>query len=362
MSYRIAVIDDEDKILSQYKSFLADKYNIKLYNNPFSLIKEYSPDKYDLIITDLVMPKMDGIKLIKNIKQRNPMQKFLVVSGYLNDKVARRIAEIGIDYMLSKPVTKEQLIESIEFLLSRKDEETPVTGKVKIDLPTLLSVVGFEKGSARIKVVSREGEGEIYIQDGNLIRCNFGDLTGVDALKKILSLKSYFYEQLPFKNVKPEVIAPIEFILMESSRQIDEETRNLGEKQKEIIKSNEQDSEVTKVEQILQDIFGTSLLNIGIVHISSSPEVVFKKGDKGDFMANFISIFNTYHRIEKEIGYPPIKEYVLIQLANQNLLILATIENFLLGMEISSNELETGYLINVGIPDFFTQFKNLLTR
>ena len=78
---------------------------------------------YDLVITDIEMPKMDGISMSKAIYGINKNQKIIVVSAYNDKKYFIDLINIGIEGFIQKPLSFEQVSEALkEFCKHFKDE------------------------------------------------------------------------------------------------------------------------------------------------------------------------------------------------------------------------------------------------
>lgn len=71
-------------------------------------------DTIKLVITDLQMPQMDGLQVIKALKAILPSAKFMVISGMLDDKSQRKFRELGINVMLDKPFNLFHLSEAVK--------------------------------------------------------------------------------------------------------------------------------------------------------------------------------------------------------------------------------------------------------
>jgi len=67
-------------------------------------LNKYKSGNFDLVITDISMPNMDGIELTKEIKKINKEQKLIILSAY-NDKTYKsKLAQYGVDAILFKPI------------------------------------------------------------------------------------------------------------------------------------------------------------------------------------------------------------------------------------------------------------------
>ena len=77
----------------------------------------------DVLITDITMPFMDGLSLSKTITQELPNLKIIVISGYSDFEYARKAIELGVEQYLLKPVTKQDMINALEGIKKKIQEE-----------------------------------------------------------------------------------------------------------------------------------------------------------------------------------------------------------------------------------------------
>jgi two-component system cell cycle sensor histidine kinase/response regulator CckA len=68
----------------------------------------------DLVVSDVVMPEMDGPTLLKELRQRNPDLKIIFVSGYAEDAFEKNLPEGGQFAFLPKPFTLKQLVAAVK--------------------------------------------------------------------------------------------------------------------------------------------------------------------------------------------------------------------------------------------------------
>lgn len=111
----ILFIDDESKILELANEVLKKYgYNLKIFDNSYAALEEFAkePDRYDIVVTDMTMPGMNGIELSEKILQIRPEIPIILCSGFnqLIDK--RDIKNMGLHF-LSKPIRKSDLLKTI---------------------------------------------------------------------------------------------------------------------------------------------------------------------------------------------------------------------------------------------------------
>lgn len=115
------VEDDESLRLSTQKLFENFFQSVDVACNGeegLALYLEAARDKkpYSLIISDIAMPKMDGIAMCEAIMGHNPAQPFLFISAYNETNYLSRAVEMGVSGFLTKPIQFEQLIQTFSRL------------------------------------------------------------------------------------------------------------------------------------------------------------------------------------------------------------------------------------------------------
>ena len=73
--------------------------------------------RVDLVITDLVMPKKDGLKFCNELKEIDEKTPVLVITGYLSEDIELELRKLGCTDFLEKPFTPIDLVDKVEMLL-----------------------------------------------------------------------------------------------------------------------------------------------------------------------------------------------------------------------------------------------------
>ncbi len=84
------------------------------------LIRQIQPD---LLITDIKMPFMDGLDLIKLVREELPRTKIVIISGYDDFSYAQQAIHMGVEQYLLKPIAKEKMVETLIALRNKMDTE-----------------------------------------------------------------------------------------------------------------------------------------------------------------------------------------------------------------------------------------------
>ena len=124
---KVLVVDDEENVLKSVQKVIRSKYKdfeIELSNSPFNGLEKLKKKKYNLIITDLMMPGMDGLELIKNIYSIDSQVKIIMITGYATMKTALLAMREGANKYISKPFTKVELLAAIDEVLADTGEKS----------------------------------------------------------------------------------------------------------------------------------------------------------------------------------------------------------------------------------------------
>jgi DNA-binding NtrC family response regulator len=122
MVSRILIIEDDSDLRQVLKIMLEKaQYFVTEAENGISGIKAFKKEKFDLVITDIIMPEKEGIETIFELKKINSEVKIIAISGggriaaseYLN-----MAKNFGVAKVLSKPFKKEIFLSSVKDILS----------------------------------------------------------------------------------------------------------------------------------------------------------------------------------------------------------------------------------------------------
>jgi DNA-binding response OmpR family regulator len=114
---RILVIDDDVDLAHSLKELLElEGALVDVAYNGNEGVFQHIQSPYDLIITDIVMPVMDGLEVVMWVKENSPKTKLLVVSGggYYDSKDYLIMAkELGADCVMQKPIDFERILKTV---------------------------------------------------------------------------------------------------------------------------------------------------------------------------------------------------------------------------------------------------------
>lgn len=117
----IYVADDDKNICQLLKSHITSAgYDVKVFYNGKDLLDAFLTEPCDLIITDIVMPQMDGYDLCREVRKSSMIPIFMISAN--NDEIDRVLGlELGSDDYISKPISFRELLIKIKNTFLRLD-------------------------------------------------------------------------------------------------------------------------------------------------------------------------------------------------------------------------------------------------
>ncbi|MCU1335286.1 MAG: response regulator receiver protein [Bryobacterales bacterium] len=123
---RILLVDDNANGSSARKTVLEEiGHKISVASSGADALEQFSQHKYDLVVTDYKMPKMDGLELIVRLRKQQPDIPIVLVSGFV-DTLGLNEAGTGADAVIQKSANEvTHLVRAVNRLLRRKPAKKP---------------------------------------------------------------------------------------------------------------------------------------------------------------------------------------------------------------------------------------------
>jgi len=118
---KIALVDDDQNILTSVSMVLeAEGYDVKTYNDGASALTALSDEEPDLGVFDIKMPRMDGMELLRRLRQKTDMPVIFLTSK--DDEIDEVLGlRMGADDYMRKPFSQRLLVERIRAILRRRE-------------------------------------------------------------------------------------------------------------------------------------------------------------------------------------------------------------------------------------------------
>ena len=146
---RVVVVDDNEAVLRSVREYFRNNTVINIvgtFNNGrdgLDYVLNY-PNEYDLLIIDLILPHLDGIKVLEEMKSKKITKKIIVLSSFKDDFTIRKVQTLNADYFMLKPIDMEVIERRILDLIEQKDElKLAKSGKIELEVSTLLHDLGI---------------------------------------------------------------------------------------------------------------------------------------------------------------------------------------------------------------------------
>jgi len=182
----IMLIDNEEGLCRMMEAVLLDSnYKVKAYTRSFQAVEEFVPGEWDLVITDIKMPGMDGLEVLQRIKEKQPLIPVIMITAYATVEMSIQALRKGAYDMLTKPFEPEELLYRVknaltqtELIEENRELKEELAGKFRFE-----NIIG---ASAGLKSVLEKVE-KIAIRDTSVL------ITGESGTGKELIAQAIHY-------------------------------------------------------------------------------------------------------------------------------------------------------------------------
>ena len=199
--HKVLILDDEQDLLDLYRDLLSklpSQPEVFTANSGARALALLNAEKFSMLLTDLNMPGMDGFQVLTIVRRRFPSLRTVVMTSMVDEQIRARAYAMGIDLYLEKPNEKTDVqlfVDCIESLLER-EEVGGFRGVQSKSLVDLIQLECLSQSSSVLKITNKSVEARVWIQDGDVIDAQVGELTGEAAFKSIMSWKTGNFETI----------------------------------------------------------------------------------------------------------------------------------------------------------------------
>ena len=153
MKQRILAIDDEPHMLVLLERIIREKtpYNIRTTSNPLEVPELLASERFEIIITDLKMPKFDGLEVLRLIQQEERDELVILITAFGSADTAREARALGVFDYITKPFRKEEILTCLQRGMQVQNARSCMR-----DLGRLLDFEDEEKAVEEFRVMYRE--------------------------------------------------------------------------------------------------------------------------------------------------------------------------------------------------------------
>ncbi len=199
--------------LSEYK----DEFEILTASNGQEAINVLKKTSIALVVTDLKMPKMDGLALLAYMNRNFPQVPCIVLTAHGTPEIKRRIRKDVLEY-IEKPIKAEELGQTIKKALKIENVDDSIR---VISVANYLQIIEIEQKTCLLEIKSGDNpRGLFYFKKGVLYGAAIGKLRGIDAALKIILFENskITIRKPPTKQIKQRIHMNLSDLLFQAIR------------------------------------------------------------------------------------------------------------------------------------------------
>ncbi|KPK75236.1 MAG: hypothetical protein AMJ79_12010 [Phycisphaerae bacterium SM23_30] len=130
-NYHIFVVDDEPQVCKAVGQILRQKYKVTCFENAAACFTRLSESgcRCDLLISDIKMPGMSGMELLRKVRRVRPLLTVLLITGYGDIPLAVQAIKAGARDFIEKPLHEDKLLQATESTLQERSFSDTIAGK-----------------------------------------------------------------------------------------------------------------------------------------------------------------------------------------------------------------------------------------
>ncbi|MDQ0113338.1 response regulator transcription factor [Paenibacillus harenae] len=191
---RILIVEDELHLAEALSQILKkNNYSVDVVHDGESGLDNALSGIYDLLLLDIMLPEMDGITLLKTIREKGMATPVILLTakGETSDKIAG--LDYGADDYVAKPFSTEELLARIRAALRRKGEVVPDDG---------LKYGDIELNTATLKVTCKSKELKLILKESELLELLIARKSAITSKEQIIEKLWGFDSEVEHNNVE----------------------------------------------------------------------------------------------------------------------------------------------------------------
>jgi|ERR1051326_1097664 CheY-like chemotaxis protein len=226
--HKVLLLDDDVDLLDMYRQLLAQlpsQPEIHTATTGPRAMAMLEAEPFRLLISDLKMPKMDGLQVLSIVRRKHPELRTVALTSIADEQFRSRAYALGVDLFWYKPATEQEIkmfLECLESLLGR-ESDSGFRGVQSKSLVDIIQLECISQSSSVLRITNGGHTGKIWIHEGEVIDAEANELTGEPAFHKILSWRAGGFESLPAEPSRPRtILKSYNGLLLETAQAIDE--------------------------------------------------------------------------------------------------------------------------------------------
>jgi CheY-like chemotaxis protein len=216
----ILVVDDDHQSVLIIEKFLKKQgYKTTSVNSAINGSVFLKKEFFDLVITDLIMPQVNGLEFLLWINENSPRTKVIIVTGNesSNSEIKDFAEEKGVIKYLNKPI---DLLELKSLITKTIDSNKSVRTSNYLGLLDFIRmlIVSMQQTLILVTDPTTDITGSIYVNNGSVIDAQYDDLKGEEAFFKMVTLKTGMFIDKPW--IDPSINIPFSELLLHLNQKL----------------------------------------------------------------------------------------------------------------------------------------------
>lgn len=221
----ILIVDDSSMLINYLESSLTkyeDRFNFIFAKDGMDAIELIKDNEISLIVTDLQMPRIDGLGLLAYVHKFHPSIPCIVMSAHGTPAIIENL-QSDILQFIEKPFTADALADIITNALKSESTEGTITG---ISIGNFLQMIELEQKTCLCEVSSPgDPKGFFYFNSGELHHAVYGELKGEEAAMKMVHIENptISFKPVPKRPIPRKITRELTGLLLEAMKRKDEQ-------------------------------------------------------------------------------------------------------------------------------------------
>jgi CheY-like chemotaxis protein len=221
----ILVVDDDPDVVWGLGRYLTrEGFLVTTCGDGADALSLIESKRFDVVITDIRMPRLNGLALVHWLGMNRPEVRVVVMTGFGGPSVRDLCLRKGAELYLEKPVDPHLLTN----FLSSSSEKFGFSGIIdQIDILDYVQLLMLTGRQVVVEILCKNGQrARLFMNDGRVCHAECGDLEGEEAFYKCVAFTGGSFVNLPWSEPgRTTVTRPGDYLLMEAARRRDEERR-----------------------------------------------------------------------------------------------------------------------------------------
>ncbi|MEW6110555.1 MAG: response regulator [Thermodesulfobacteriota bacterium] len=217
----LLVDDDDDVIWGLGRCFTRAGFPVVTCGDGAEAIALLESRSFDIVVTDILMPQLDGLALTAWVRAHRPRIRVVVITAFGGPSIRNLSVSKGAILYLEKPVDPDFLID----MISSAQPGTDFSGNIdQIDILDYVQLLILTGRQVVVEVTSKEGAlGLLFFDNGHIRHAVCGEVEGEEAVYRCLNFEGGSFLNLPWREPERATVSkPSEFLLLEAARKRDE--------------------------------------------------------------------------------------------------------------------------------------------